>query len=89
MVFGKVVHFFQILLELENSVATAYKSQCKQTIISLERTVNFLYRTFALLLMRYKALKPRSTISHSMDGAGFLLIMPFRAVVDRQLLQIK
>jgi len=24
MVFGKVVHFFQILLELENSVKTAY-----------------------------------------------------------------
>jgi len=28
MVFGKVVNFFQILLELENSVATVYKSHC-------------------------------------------------------------
>jgi len=28
MVFGKVIHFFQILLELEKSVETAYKSHC-------------------------------------------------------------
>ena len=40
--------FFQIIFELENSVAVADKSHCWQTIISFERKVNFLYRAFAL-----------------------------------------
>ena len=41
MVCGQIVSFCQVLLELENSVETAYKSQ---TIVSFERTMNFLFR---------------------------------------------
>jgi len=42
MVFGQVVHFFQMLLALENSVEMAYKAHCQQTMLLFEQMVNFL-----------------------------------------------
>jgi len=54
MVFGKVVDFCQILLELKNSVETAYNCHCQQTVISFERTMNFSterYQTRSILIL--------------------------------------
>jgi len=50
IVFGKVVNFCQIPLELENSVDTPCKSHCLQTIILLKKTMNFLFRTLSNVL---------------------------------------
>ena len=61
---GVLLLFFQMTLALDNSVATAYKSHCQQTTLSLDLAMNFLYyRTLANVhSSRAKALYLRSTM---------------------------